>query len=65
MKRKAAQREAAALAEARAAGLVLPKTQQQQAKKDGGRSKDARAHGPAPSIGFVKQGVLQLKKKPV
>ena len=64
LKRKAAEREAAAAAEARAAGMVLPK-QTTKAKKISKGSQDPRNHGPAPSIGFVKKGVLQLKKKPV
>ena len=61
MKKKRAQLEVAALAEAKSAGMVLPKS----AKKEKKFSKDSRQHGPAPSIGFVKKGVLQLKKKPV
>ena len=57
----ARKREAKAREEARAAGMVIPK-QEKTKRKD----KDpSRAHGPAPSIGFVKKGVLQLKKKPV
>ena len=60
IKKKQAQRQAAALAEARASGMVLPK----QPKKEKKYSKDSRLHGPAPSIGFVKKGILELKRKP-
>jgi peptidyl-prolyl cis-trans isomerase SDCCAG10 len=61
IKKKQAQREAAALAEARAAGMVLPKQAKKEKKKE---SRDSRWNGPAPSIGFVKKGILQLKRKP-
>eukprot|EP00977_Amphora_coffeiformis_P011212 scaffold2688_cov157-Amphora_coffeaeformis.AAC.4 len=65
MKRKRAQREATALAEAKAAGLVLPKSAKKESKFSRHNKGSSRSHGPAPSIGFVKKGVLQLKKKPV
>lgn len=64
IRKKAAAREAAAAAAAKAAGRVLPQSSKQQQNRD--KKKQNRGnYGPAPSIGFVKKGVLQLKRKPV
>lgn len=60
IRKKAAQRQARALQEAKEAGIVLPK----QAKKQKQRNDVSRVHGPAPSIGFTKRGVLKIKGKP-
>lgn len=70
LKKQRAEKEAKAREEAQAAGLVLPQSataaaSQQSKTKEKKGSKDARHYGPAPSIGFVKKGVFQLKKKPV
>jgi len=63
IKRKAAQREARRIQEAREAGIVLPK-QASRTKQEESRNASASVHGPAPTIGFVSKGVLRLKGKP-
>jgi hypothetical protein len=61
IKKKAAQREARQLQEAKEAGIILPVA----AKKEKEKDKSSLQHGPAPSIGFVSgKGILKLKKKP-
>lgn len=62
----AAKRQVRAVAEARAAGIVLPSSSSSSSKnnKDQQRAKAMRQHGPAPSIGFMKKGILQVKRKP-
>jgi len=69
IKKKRIQREATAMAEARAAGMAVPKSlassSTNKETKLSRQKKQSRKHGPAPSIGFVKKGVLQVKKKPV
>mmetsp|Transcript_20536 Transcript_20536/g.33018 ORF Transcript_20536/g.33018 Transcript_20536/m.33018 type:complete len:190 (+) Transcript_20536:83-652(+) len=56
IKKAAAQREAKAREEARQAGIVIPKATKETKKSDAAY----RVHGPAPSIGFVKQGVYRV-----
>lgn len=63
IKKKAAQREAKAQEEARAAGITLPKlSKKERVKTD--RSAPIR-HGPTPSTGLVKKGILTVKRKPI
>lgn len=68
IRKKAQQREARAIQEAREAGLVLPPTQKNHKEKaTSKRDKETsmrRVHGPAPSVGFMSKGVLRLKEKP-
>jgi hypothetical protein len=66
LKKKAAARQARQWQEAKEAGIVLPTAtvaaaaaKQQKKKKDSTN----RVHGPAPSIGFVKQGVYRVSKE--
>lgn len=58
--KKAEQREKQRLDEAREAGLVIPTA---AAKKKKGKDRTSDIYGPAPSIGFLKQGVFKLKDK--
>ncbi|KAI2504640.1 protein of unknown function (DUF4602) [Fragilaria crotonensis] len=58
--KKAAEREKKRLDEAREAGLVIPSA---AAKKKKGRDRSSDIYGPAPSIGFLKNGVLKVKDK--
>jgi hypothetical protein len=60
--KKAAQREKRRLDEAREAGLVLHTAAGKKKKKQFDRTSDI--HGPAPSIGFLKNGVFKVKDKP-
>jgi len=62
MKKKAAQREARQLQEAKDAGIVLPTTATTSKKK---KKLDAtsRVHGPSPSIGFMSKGVFRVSEK--
>ncbi|GAX22344.1 hypothetical protein FisN_3Hu450 [Fistulifera solaris] len=59
IKKKAAEREARAREEAKQAGIVLP--QPKKAKKE--YDNTTRVHGPAPSVGFMKKGILRVKDK--
>jgi hypothetical protein len=59
IKKKAAEREARAREEAKQAGIVLP--QPKKAKKE--YDNTSRIHGPAPSVGFMKKGILRVKDK--
>ena len=54
IKKKAAKRLERQHEEARQAGIILPtvKTEKQRVKKD---------QGPAPSVGYMKRGVLHVK----
>jgi hypothetical protein len=66
-KRQAAtRREERAVAAARAAGMPLPSSskQKKEHQKNRARTKNTRQHGPAPSIGFMKQGILKVKRQP-
>jgi len=64
IQRKAAEREARRLREAREAGIVLPSaSSSSKADKKKPADSTARVHGPAPSIGFVKRGVYRVQKK--
>ena len=58
--KKAAEREKKRLDEAREAGLVIPSA---AGKKKKGRDRSSDVYGPAPSIGFLKNGVLKVKDK--
>jgi hypothetical protein len=64
----AARREVRAVAAAREAGMPLPSAssskQKKEHQKNRARTKNTRQHGPAPSIGFMKQGILQVKRQP-
>ena len=65
IRKKAAQRLERQLAEAKASGLVLPKSMTSKTnakKKRDERSRTSRIHGPAPSVGFMSKGVLRVKK---
>jgi hypothetical protein len=59
IKKAAAKRDAKAREEARQAGVVLPKAKRETKKAD----PKFLTYGPAPSIGFVKQGVFRVQKK--
>ena len=61
--KKAAQRLDRQLAEAKASGMVLPKSMtSSKTKKREDASRTSRIHGPAPSVGFMSKGVLKVKK---
>mmetsp|Transcript_18945 Transcript_18945/g.52634 ORF Transcript_18945/g.52634 Transcript_18945/m.52634 type:complete len:196 (-) Transcript_18945:1548-2135(-) len=64
IRKKAAEREARQIREAREAGIVVP-SKSRKAGKDDVRSsasnKINRHYGPAPSVGFMKKGVLRVK----
>lgn len=61
IKKAARKREATRLKEAREAGIVLPKMKRESKEKV---DNNARIHGPAPSIGFMRKGVLKLRDRP-
>lgn len=72
IQRKAAQREAQQLQEARAAGIVLPTKSKKQTKQNRDNNfkkkqidSTSRLHGPAPSIGFVKKGVYRVNRNTI
>lgn len=58
IKKAAEKREAKAREEARQAGIILPKAKRETKKAD----TKFQNYGPAPSIGFVKQGVFRVNK---
>ncbi len=59
IQKKAAQRRARELEEARQAGIVLPNEEKSKKRSPG---KDVtRVHGPAPSVGFMNKGILRVK----
>lgn len=62
IRKKAAERQARQLQDARDAGIVLPTA---PPKDDKAKKKDStnRVHGPAPSIGFMKKGVFRVPMK--
>jgi len=64
IRKKAAARAARQQTDARESGIVqaAPKTQANP-KREKQRYKDRRVHGPAPSIGFMKGGMLRLRDK--
>jgi hypothetical protein len=64
IRKKAEQRLARQIEEAKEAGIVLPVGMTSN-KKEQQRDKTYSQHGPAPSIGYVTKGVLKLRKKPV
>lgn len=59
LKKAATKREAKAREEARQAGIILPKAKQDTKKYDS----TYRIYGPAPSIGFMKNGVFKVQTK--
>lgn len=59
IKKAAAKREAKAREEAREAGTVVPRAQKETKK----RSSAYENYGPAPNIGFMKNGVFKVQKK--
>jgi len=66
IKKKAAERLERKLQEAKESGMVLPKSvakknKKKQQKNSFGDS-TSRIHGPAPSVGFMKKGVLKVKR---
>jgi hypothetical protein len=64
IKKKAAERQAQYLEECKQAGIVLPK-QQLKTQNSIKQPKNANAiYGPAPSIGFIKHGILRVKDHP-
>ncbi|GKY92690.1 hypothetical protein MPSEU_000239100 [Mayamaea pseudoterrestris] len=69
IQKKAAQREAKVLEEAKAAGIVLPAAAASKSKKEKDKNKinegHSSRHGPTPSIGHVNKGVLTVKRKPM
>ena len=60
IKKKAEQRLARQIQEAKESGTVLPKSLTQ--KKAKAHDKTARIHGPAPTVGFMSKGVLKVKR---
>jgi Domain of unknown function (DUF4602) len=68
-RKKAAAKQARESKEAQEAGIVLPTSMSRKKKEEEKeryrRERDpSRIHGPAPSIGFMKKGVLHMKEKP-
>jgi len=67
VRKKALAREEKMIAEAKQAGFVLPKSaleSQQEQKRKKSSQRQGEWNGPAPSVGFTKDGVLKLTKKP-
>ena len=62
LKKAAAKREQRQREEAKAAGIVLPAQSKKQGK-DSARDSAYRSYGPAPSVGFMKNGVLRVNDK--
>ena len=64
IKKAAAKRDARAREEAKAAGIVLP-TSQTKNKRQEENTYDStyRTYGPAPSVGFMKNGILRVDNK--
>jgi len=60
IKKKADQRLARQIQEAKESGTVLPKDMTKKKKKD--KDQTARIHGPAPSVGFMSKGMLKVRK---
>lgn len=60
IRKAAAKREAKAREEARKSGVVIPKAKNETKSKK--FDSTSRIHGPAPSIGFMKQGVYRVSK---
>ena len=59
IKKAAAKRDAKMRREAKEAGIIMPKAREEK-KKD---SLTYNNYGPAPSIGFMKNGIFQVSKK--
>jgi len=59
LKKAAARREAKVREEAKQAGIILPKSSKETKKNDA----TYRNYGPAPSIGFMKDGMFRVKTK--
>ena len=64
IKKKAAQREKGIEQENRDAGIVTASTNKKKVNKGYSEKNrtDSRIHGPAPTIGFTKKGVLSVRK---
>lgn len=64
IKKKAAEREKRTEQENRDAGIVTASTNKKKVNKGYSEKnrKDSRIHGPAPTIGFTKKGVLSVRK---
>lgn len=61
IQKKAAERDARELKAAKEAGIVLPRTANKAKFKKSNAT--SRVHGPAPSIGFMRKGVLRVNEK--
>ena len=61
--KKAAEREKKRLDDAREAGIVIPTTSKKKKNQKVGTDRSAEVYGPAPSIGFLKNGVFKIKDK--
>eukprot|EP00559_Dactyliosolen_fragilissimus_P005684 CAMPEP_0184855606 /NCGR_PEP_ID=MMETSP0580-20130426/796_1 /TAXON_ID=1118495 /ORGANISM="Dactyliosolen fragilissimus" /LENGTH=179 /DNA_ID=CAMNT_0027350159 /DNA_START=32 /DNA_END=571 /DNA_ORIENTATION=+ len=68
IKKKALEREARKQKHARESGIVLASTKNDDGRWKGNKSyseksrKDAKLHGPSPSIGFTKKGIFRISK---
>jgi Domain of unknown function (DUF4602) len=60
IKKAAEKRLARQIQEAKESGTILPKSMNKKKKK--AVDNTARIHGPAPSVGFMKKGVLKVHK---
>lgn len=60
LKKKAEQRKMRQIKEAKEAGVVLPRGVASRTKKKK-TDNTSRVHGPAPSAGFMKNGILRIK----
>jgi hypothetical protein len=59
IKKAAAKREVKAREEAKQAGIIVPRAQKETKKS----SSTIRSYGPAPNIGFMKNGIFKFKDK--
>jgi hypothetical protein len=60
IKKAAEKRLARQIQEAKESGTILPKSMNKKKKK--AMDNTARIHGPAPSVGFMKKGVLKVRR---
>ena len=60
IKKAAAKREARTRKEAKEAGIIVPRAQKETTKNS---SSTIRMYGPAPNIGFMKNGIFNYKDK--
>eukprot|EP00934_Nitzschia_sp_Nitz4_P004217 Nitzschia sp. Nitz4//scaffold78_size91513//84280//84837//NITZ4_004941-RA/size91513-processed-gene-0.97-mRNA-1//-1//CDS//3329558166//4207//frame0 len=61
LKKAAAKRDAKVREEARQAGVILPKSDAASNAKAKSRDATYRSYGPAPNIGFMKDGIYRAK----